>query len=300
MRPTTEPYSVVGRIQRTALQGISKKNSVKVCYYVSRIVIAKSLKDQKQIFYEGHQSIVTSMAVHPSRTIVASSSCSQRARIDVWEVENYNRLSCIITGHQTAVNCLKFSHDGIFIGSIGVDEHFSVQVSEWETGQVVAFRNTSKRPIIDLEFNPRDKYEFSTGAYNCISTWIIKNGSIILKRVITMNTMDKNHFPYVTCLLYVNFYVGDDEGSSIVTANNFGDLGIVTQDSYHCTRKTAHKKMINSMVLSQSYEMSLITGSEDEFIKVWSMSFELLAEFNLRLSNIIEVSSTSDVTFSLP
>lgn len=270
-----------------------------ICYYVSRIVIARNLKDQKQRFYEGHQSKITSIAVHPSRTIVASSSCSRRARIDIWQLDSFNRLASISTGHLQAVNCLKFSHDGVFIGSVGVDNNFSLQISEWSTGQMVAFRNTSKRPIIEFEFNPNDKYEFSTGAYNCICIWAITSGAIVLKTVITMNSMDKNNFPFVTCLLYLNFKTSDCPRTDILSANNFGDLGISTDGQYYCTRKTAHKKMINSMVVSRNEDIIIITGGEDEFIKVWSSSFELLAEYNFRLSNFIEVSSTSDVNLSV-
>jgi WD40 repeat protein len=170
-----------------------------------------------------------------------------------------------------------------------------MQVSDWITGQVVGFRNTSKRPIIDIEFNPKDKYEISTGAYNCVSTWYINYGSIILKRVVTINSLDKSNFPFVTCLIYLSFKTSMHEETNILTANNFGDLGVIAEGNYYCTKKTAHKKMINSLIICNSYDTFIVTGGEDEFIKVWNTSFELLAEFNLRTSNIVEVSSTSDV-----
>lgn len=287
----------MGRIQRLSMAQKGSYSSVKICYYVSRMVITKNLKDHKQAFYEAHQSRVTAIAVHPSRTIVASTSCSKRARIDIWDVQSFNTLCSIETGHSLAVNCLKFSHDGVFVGSVGVDENFSLQISDWVTGQVIAFRNTSKRPIIDFEFNPIDKYEFSTGAYNCVSTWHVENGAIILKRVTTVNTLDKGNFPFVTCLVYLSFQTSFKVETNILTANNFGDLGVIANDRYNCTKKTAHKKMINSLVIADCFHKLIVTGGEDEFIKVWSTSFDLLVDFNLRTSNIVELSSSSDVIF---
>lgn len=285
----------MGRIERLALMRRSQLRSTLIGCFISRVMIVLDLKSQRQSFYQGHTTKVTSMAVHPSRLIVASSSCEFRASLDIWEVSSFNRLAMIPTGHTQAINCLKFCADGSFIGSVGVDSFFSIQVTKWSTGTVMGFRNTSNRPIIEFEFNPRDKYQFATGSYNTVSLWFIRNRSIILKNIISMNSMDKNNFPYATCLAYVQYSTAGVDHVDIISANNFGDIGVLTESSYCCVKKTAHKKMINCLIVHGNVSPVIITGSEDEFIKIWSISFELMAEYNIRESKVVELVTTVEV-----
>lgn len=274
---------------------MSQMKSALIAYFISRMVIVLDLKSQQQAFYEGHTTKVTSIAAHPSRLIMASSNCEFKASIDIWQASSFNRLAVVNTGHSQAINCLKFSSDGSFIGSVGVDQYFSIQITKWSTGTVVGFRNTSNKPIIEFEFNPTDKYQFATGTYNSISLWFIGNRSIILKNLISMNSLDKNNFPYATCLAYVRYRTTQEDQSDIIVANNFGDLGVITNHAYFCAKQTAHKKMINSLIVYGDAKPIIITGSEDEYIKIWSISFDILAEFNLRECRIVELVSTVEV-----
>ena len=273
------------------------EHEVKIAYFISRVVVLLDRKYKTQDFYQQHNNKVTAFCVHPSHSLVASSSCQDRASIDLWKVENTQMVSHTKTGHVAAVNTMVFSFDGSFIASVAVDERHSLQVTDWARSEVVGYRHTGVTGILDVIFDSTNKYELCTAGYNSINRYYIQHGCIILKHIVYVNELDKDSLSYVTCMAYVPYLLDQSAAHDMIIATNFGSLGVVVGGEKHVqVRETAHKKCINSMVVCElKGRVVVVTGGEDELIKVWNMQFELKGEFNIRNSSLIKISSNSDV-----
>lgn len=49
--------------------------------------------------------------------------------------------------------------------SIGIDNFFSIEVTNWKTEEILAFRNTGNNYILDVVFNRSNIYELATSGY---------------------------------------------------------------------------------------------------------------------------------------
>lgn len=293
-----------GRNPEESMDSVNKNQledpfDIKIAYFVSRVVILLDTKNNSQSIYEKHSTKVTNIAVHPSKQIIASASSGFYAVIEVWDVKSSNPHTNFNTGHTSSIFCMKFSADGSYIGSVATDERYSIQITDWECNEIIAFRNTSPTPILDFEFNPTNRLEFATGQYNSVSVYTIENRSILLLRIVSVNLIEKEGLPFITCLVWMPYTNNKVVTSDILVGNNFGDLGVVVQEKYIPVKKTAHKKMITSLLLTDTLEHIIVTSGEDEFIKLWSMDFELLTEFNVRLSPLIQIANNSDVIYRI-
>lgn len=118
--------------------------------------------------------------------------------------------------------------------------------------EIIAFRNSSQSPLIDVVVNPYDKHEFATCGYSKIQIWRIVGKSLLVKENIDVNQGDKNQLPYITAISYSFYSMQNKIHNDLLIGTNFGDLGLVTQGNYVTVRKTAHKKMINCLLLSDA------------------------------------------------
>jgi WD40 repeat protein len=83
----------------------------------------------------------------------------------LWNIFNTEPLKVLRTNHRNGIYDMMFSRDSSFIVSIGIDENYSIQVTNWRTESIVAFRNSSAFPICGVDFNPYDRYELATCGY---------------------------------------------------------------------------------------------------------------------------------------
>jgi WD40 repeat protein len=217
------------------------------CYFVSRIVVMSDSERMGQKFYEGHKSKISCMKVHPSRKIVATGETAENPTIHLWEPRDCSPLKIIATDHGAGIINLAFSADGSFLISIGMDKYFSIQVTDWEMEQKIAFKNSSQSPLIDVVVNPNDKYEFATCGFHKVQIWQIVGKTLLVKENIEVNEGDKNQLPYVTAITYSFYKFGGHVESDLIVGTNFGDLGLVSKGNYITVKKTAHKKMINCL-----------------------------------------------------
>lgn len=132
------------------------------------------------------------MKVHPSRKIIASGETSDNPCIHIWETRDCSPLKVIKTEHGAGIINLAWSSDGTFLISLGMDKFFSIQVTDWEMEEKIAFRNSSQSPLIDVVVNPYDKYEFATCGFHKVQIWRIVGKTLLVKENIDINQGDKN------------------------------------------------------------------------------------------------------------
>jgi WD40 repeat protein len=263
-------------------------------YFTSRVAVVANNGTLKQRFYEGHASKIACMTVHPSRKSIATGECVESPQIHVWNVLYCTPEAVIQTHHGAGIVNLAFSRCGDLLVSVGVDKYFSLQVTDWKNEEIVAFRNTSPNPIVDVVVNPYDKYEFATCGHHLVQIWTVSGNAIVLKENVYVTVGDKNELPYITCLRYMYYLLQDDVQCDLVVGTNLGSLGLVSHGKYILTVNVAHKKMVTCIKVTDVFRnrVAIITAGEDEVVKIWDSSFDLISELKLREIDIgIEIVS---------
>jgi WD40 repeat protein len=223
-------------------------------YFISRVAIVQDSLKMTQRFYEGHMSKISCLAIHPNKKDVATGETAENPQIHIWNSQHCSLKKVITTNHGAGIINMAFSRCGTLVFSVGMDKNFSLQVTDWKLEEIIAFRNSSQNAIIDLVVNPYDKYEFATCGYHKVQLWEVQGKSIILKENINITEGDKNQLPYITCIDYIYYMMQDEIRKDLIVGTNLGDLGLVSRGSYILTRKTAHKKMINCILISDVFK----------------------------------------------
>jgi hypothetical protein len=232
----------------------SLKPEVSILFNVSRFCVKYNLRDLSQNFYEGHISRITAFTVDSTKELVASCSFDDCAYIHVWKAATGSSLKKVKTEHLKGVSIVKFSFDCQLIGSVSVDDFYSLQIMDWSVSEIIAFNNTGREPILDLEFNPQDRYKLCTGGYNKVMIWELKGKTLILANLVQLNQLEKSLFSSISCISYISYYLNSEPVEDILVATTFGDLGVISDGRYATTRRTAHKKMINCLRVTELFK----------------------------------------------
>lgn len=252
------PYEHISRGAQRSLNSSSEPLLTYV-YFVSRVAVVSTKNSKSQRFYEGHSNKVSCMAIHPNKKTVATGECAKSPQIHVWRANSPNCAPAAIiqTFHGVGIINMAFSRCGHLIVSVGIDNFFSLQVTNWKQEEVVAFRNTSPSRIIDVVVNPYDKYEFATCGLHIVQVWKVQGKSILLKQNVNINLGDKNNLVYVTCLRYVYYYLKDEIKQDIVLGTSQGDLGIISNGNYikSPTKEPAHQAMVNCIKVTDIFDV---------------------------------------------
>lgn len=202
-----------------------------IIYFVSRIaVIVDPQTKSGQRFYQGHTSKISSLCLHPHTSIVATGETSHLPKVHIWDSKTCSTLSIIDTYHKLGIMCLKFTHDKNMIISSSVDTCSSVQVSDWQTGRVIAFRNTSAKKIVDLAVDPSDCYSFVTATSLRIDFWQIKGNSII--NVHYLDCIQDNIRMIPTTLAYITYWSNGVFQKDLLIATSDAKLNIIRNRKY--------------------------------------------------------------------
>jgi len=171
--------------------------------------------------------------MHPSRMIVATGDASNTPSVHIWNIITLEPYKVLKTNHQNGILHISFSNDGDFLVTVGFEQFFSIEVRNWHTEEVIAFRNTDELPILDVKFNSYDKYEFVSCGYRNICCWKIEGRSLVRKEWIHVRETQRENDPIFTCTAYLDYIVGKQVQSDVIVGNNFGDIGLVTNGKYH-------------------------------------------------------------------
>ena len=258
----------------------------KYVYFTSRVVVIRNNDGDnvKQRFYEGHRAKISCMAVHPSKMIVATGEAAKHPNIHVWSVIDCSLICKLKTFNTDGVVNLKFSYDGFYLISVGLDHNYVIQVTDWKGKNVISVRSTSTSPILDIAVNPYDRGQFATCGFRQVQTWQVNGRSLELRENIEIPPSINNGSNYLVCLTYIYYLLGDEVITDLVIGNSYGDIGLVTCEKYIIMKKEAHRGMINCLRITDtlSDKLVVVTAGEDEMVKFWDTSFKLIKSYDLR------------------
>lgn len=112
------------------------------CYFTSRVAVIGKHEGSSlnQTIYQGHRAKISCMAVHRTKMIVATGEACQNPQIHVWSTLSCGLLCKTKTYHQNGILHLKFSYDGVYLISVGHDRNYTIQVTDWKNGTIIAVR----------------------------------------------------------------------------------------------------------------------------------------------------------------
>jgi WD40 repeat protein len=138
----------------------------------------KQLNSERHLL-EGHQSIVTSVAVSPDGKLTASASIDGTVRI--WNLSN-GEIVALIPGSKSAVHAVAFAPDGKSLASAGADKIVRVwDISHLKTDYVVITKETKALPghtdtVHALAFGKDANTLASAGADKTVILWDVSTG----------------------------------------------------------------------------------------------------------------------------
>jgi microtubule-associated protein-like 6 len=197
----------------------------------------------------------------------------KRPKVHVWDASTGAQVKVLPRFHKRAIPQVAFSPCGKMIASVGQDDDHSVCVwksssGEWTDGKRKARTKGSKNKVLFVHFTGTgDDYQVISGGDKHVMFYKLSGKCLKPKKGIFGK---KGKIQPVLCAATV--------GGSVVTGTVSGHLykwkGRMVDDAV-----TAHNKSVNS--LFSCSDGSLVSGSKDGCIKIWSSTLESLAEFDM-------------------
>ena len=137
-----------------------------VIYYTSGVVIMYNESSHTQRFFlpknNSESCEVSSLAVHPNATIVATGYATRKAVILVWDstctTSSTPSILATCRGHDLSVRALDFSPDGKLLVSLGGDVYNTICAWEWHTGVLLCSTRGHSSMVYSIAFNPYQYY----------------------------------------------------------------------------------------------------------------------------------------------
>jgi WD40 repeat protein len=180
-----------------------------------------------------------------------------------------------------SLKCLSFSHDGRFLASVGKDSHNKELIYIWDISRVqkgdkpdIVARQTSEFNILSLKFSPIDSTRLASCGKENIRFWRIRETGNIRGSAVVLN-----HHARDTVFTSLDFEYGfqsadkkEDEALKRVFVGS--KSGTIYQINYQTETLEANYKVNDGAIYSVAVnEAFCVTGSEDNFLRVWPLDF---------------------------
>lgn len=207
---------------------------------------------------EGHSEAIRCIALSPDETILASAGYDYSVKI--WGLKNK---ACLVTlqGHQGCVTALKFQESSELLFSASKDG----SIRAWNIKQGVCMHTyfdqnrDSDQAVYSIALFSKKELLASAGKFSDIIVWEMQTKSV--KYIL------RGHHGAVNSL------VGSCNEKYLYSAGEDTIIHVWDMKEgklFHKFGKEEHSKPISCMVLYPN-NMSLITGSDDKTIKMWSL-----------------------------
>lgn len=281
--PEDDPSSPIISLELDWVHGYSSqtmRNNVfyskdgHVVYPAGQHGIVFNTDSWKQQFMAQHTNDITCLAMHPEGRIVATAHKSSTPSIIVWPCtfiagKTHLRPLVVLKGqHLRAVVCLRFSPDGQYLISIGVDPEHRMVVYDWKDASVKARVKTGKKKVMDCIFcAPEDKYYAVTAGMSTLKFWKRAGRNLTFERAILGR---KGLWQSFLCLSLLG-----------------NDIVVGTQDG-HIYRFRGKKLMIAIKAHAGPIytffrvpKKGLVSGGRDGIVKIWNLSLEMQRGFDI-------------------
>ncbi len=270
-------------------------------YYTSTNEIQKSwdeIKNSIANILQGHKQVITDLAYNPNKGLMASSSEGRLGKIRLWDVWE-RRLMRVWEDHKGNVTSIKFTADGLLLGSASTDKTVHLyRISNGKREHILkGAASKNYRSFYPLATSPVNPILASFTEYDSINLWDSDTGELV--RVIKDQT---NHLaisqngqllascPHKTIKLWeietgscvkiitlpniaTNFVFQNNETLLIASKEGLFQWQIASNKLIEI-----HQNSIMDMSLSPDQSMLVTIGDTIQLIDLKSKQFELIFE----------------------
>lgn len=241
-------------------------------------------KETEQRHYEAHKNKISSIAVHPDKKIIATGEASSISWIHFWDFRTLQTLKKIRTLHNGGIVNMVFSYDGKYIASVGMNNDFNVQIADWELERIIAFRNISTSPILDIRFDPINPLTLAVCGMNFIMYLKVKGTNLEAYLLLPLDHMEK---PVATCLDFLFFQQQKKLKTELLVGTSKGDILVssLEKEGVAIALPKAHEAPITHIKISccLSTIIRIFTAAEDSLVKIWSSNLRIIRIIDLRV-----------------
>ena len=109
----------------------------RLVFYTATVGIIYDVKNHTQTHLLGHTNDIICMAMHPNKSIIATSQIGKDPCIRLWDTTG-KTLAVLEGSHERGINTLAFSQDGDLLMSVGVGDRHMVAVWDWTSEELLA------------------------------------------------------------------------------------------------------------------------------------------------------------------
>ena len=251
------------------------KSTHEIVYCAAALGIVLDVNARTQRFFggkevrqmQGHTDDITALAVHPTRTLVATGEVGKNPAIIVWDSSSCSEVSAFRQSENSrAVTALAFSGDGNLLVSCALDNFHTVRVWDWAHRRMVSENRGGPDKILDCAWSQTD-HTFVTAGIKHINFWS-ESTNYDKKRGIFGKAK--------TCNMTTAQYLPTGQA---VTGGGNGFLYL--WDGNRCSlSKCPHRQGAGIHTLKASNEY-IVSGSADSSLVVLSFTFDEVARFTL-------------------
>ena len=162
-------YGYRTRCCRNTLKWVSDKTAL---YFAAKTAVVHDFETNTQKFFRGHTDNLVSLAYCPTKECVATGQ-QCLPLICVWDVHTQKPLAKLGGFHKKAVVSLSFSEDGKYLASVGLDDHHTLAVYDWEAGAKIYHAECGTRRVFGIRFLPGSSSDFITVGVKHLECWKI-------------------------------------------------------------------------------------------------------------------------------
>ncbi len=223
------------------------------------VILNKPANTQK--FFNLHEEDVVSLAIHPSKDIVATGQMAAKGKakmidIFVWRVSTQEVLAQLNNFHRGAIRKLEFSPAGDKLLTIGEDKDNSVAIYDWANKRIIAKSAVDPDKVFDAAW--KDETEFATCGMKHVKFFNIQGANLTMSKGLYGAT---GIVPTISCN-----YVFQDK-SMFLTGSSTGDLMVWTgRNLGKCHKRHTDALWSIQTVLNGT---QIMTGANDGKIIFW-------------------------------
>jgi WD repeat-containing protein 90 len=246
--------------------------------------------NQQKRFFFGHSAPICCFDIANHGSMLASAQEGKNSIIRVWDYHTARCLS-MLTMPVVTMKCVSFSPDGRFLASVGKDSHNKEMIIVWDISRIhrnekpdILARQTSDFNILSLKFSPIDNLRLASCGKENIRFWRIRDGGNIRGSAVVLNQHSRN-----TVFTSLDFEHGaraavSSSGSSLNPDSKENEAlkrvyvaskhGMVYQVNYATEQLEATYRTNDSSIYTIAVnEAFCVTGSEDQYLRVWPLDF---------------------------
>jgi WD repeat-containing protein 90 len=283
--PILKLEKIVGFTGRTCPDIRFSKSEADRIYYATGNMIVTTKVDSftQQEFLQGHNTPVTCMELSHDGKILASCQEGENPMLRLWRTDT-NKCTGKFNVGVTEARCISFACQGYTMCVIGTDKLYRDEILIVEAyykedgvhmGAKIIARQISEFNILTIKFSPIDCERLVSCGKENIRFWRIKNqhlpgGAVVL-----------NHHARDTIFTVFDFDFGkidqpklaarDDIIKRVLVGSKHGYLYQVNYDTRQLESVfKIHDLSICSISVSAGF---CVTGSQDQYIRVWPLDF---------------------------